>query len=94
MNELLTTAEAAESLGVSARRVRQLIDEGKLEARQVGRDYVIATSSLEGVKVYGKPGRPPKPPPPPTNAPQVKYGALTAHLRARRRAVRSKDEKK
>ncbi len=44
------------------RRVRQLIDEGKLEARQVGRDYVIATSSLEGVKVYGKPGRPPKTP--------------------------------
>jgi hypothetical protein len=44
------------------RRVRQLIDEGKLEARQVGRDYVIATSSLEGVKVYGKAGRPPNTP--------------------------------
>ena len=60
MNELLSTAEVAESLGVSVRRVRQLIDEGKLEARQVGRDYVIAASSLEGVKVYGKAGRPPK----------------------------------
>ena len=46
------------------RRVRQLIDEGKLEARQVGRDYVIATSSLEGVKVYGKAGRPPEQPAP------------------------------
>jgi excisionase family DNA binding protein len=62
MNELLNTAEVAESLGVSVRRVRQLIDEGKLEARQVGRDYVIAASSLEGVKVYGKAGRPPNTP--------------------------------
>jgi excisionase family DNA binding protein len=60
MNELLSTAEAAESLGVSVRRVRQLIDEGKLSARQVGRDYVIEAGALEGVRVYGKPGRPPK----------------------------------
>ena len=60
MTDLLSTAEAAESLGVSVRRVRQLIDEGKLTARQVGRDYVIEAGALEGVRVYGKPGRPPK----------------------------------
>jgi excisionase family DNA binding protein len=60
MTELLSTAEAAESLGVSVRRVRQLIDEGKLPARQVGRDYVIEPAALDGVRVYGKPGRPPK----------------------------------
>lgn len=60
MTDLLSTAEAAASLGVSVRRVRQLIDEGKLPARQVGRDYVIEAPALEGVQVYGKPGRPPK----------------------------------
>ncbi len=60
MNELLTTAEAAEALGVSVRRVRQLIDEEKLSARQVGRDYVIEAGALEGVRIYGKAGRPPK----------------------------------
>jgi excisionase family DNA binding protein len=60
MTDLLSTAEAAEALGVSVRRVRQLIDEGKLTARQVGRDYVIESGALEGVRVYGKPGRPPK----------------------------------
>jgi excisionase family DNA binding protein len=60
MTELLSTAEAAKSLGVSVRRIRQLIDEGKIEARQVGRDYVIEARALVGVKVYGKAGRPPK----------------------------------
>ena len=61
MTDLLSTAEAAESLGVSVRRVRQLISEGKLSARQVGRDYVIEAGALDGVRVYGKAGRPPKP---------------------------------
>ena len=60
MTELMSTAGAAETLGVSVRRVRQLIDEGKLLARQVGRDYVIEAGALAGVRVYGKPGRPPK----------------------------------
>ena len=41
-------------------RARQLIDEGKLPARQVGRDYVIEPAALDGVRVYGKPGRPSK----------------------------------
>ena len=58
--ELLTTAEAAKRLHVTAIRVRQLIREGKLEAKQVGRDYVIEESSLESVKTYGKAGRPAK----------------------------------
>jgi excisionase family DNA binding protein len=60
MNELMNTDEAADALGVSARRVRQLIDEEKLPARQVGRDYVIEAGALEGVRIYGKAGRPPK----------------------------------
>ncbi len=58
--ELLTTNEAAKILRVTPIRVRQLIREGKIEARQIGRDYVIEESSLETVKTYGKAGRPTK----------------------------------
>lgn len=57
---LMNTTEAAEALGVSVRRVRQLIADGKLPAKNLGRDYAIDASALESVKVYGKPGRPPK----------------------------------
>ncbi len=58
--ELLTTSEAAKILHVTPIRVRQLIREGKIEAKQVGRDYVIEESSLASVKTYGKAGRPAK----------------------------------
>ncbi len=58
--ELLTTSEAAKILHVTPIRVRQLIREGKIAARQVGRDYVIEESSLDSVKTYGKAGRPAK----------------------------------
>jgi excisionase family DNA binding protein len=56
--ELLTTNEAAKILRVTPIRVRQMIREGKIAARQVGRDYIIEESSLESVKTYGKAGRP------------------------------------
>jgi len=56
--ELLTTNEAAKRLRVTPIRVRQMIREGKIAARQIGRDYVIEESSLETVKTYGKAGRP------------------------------------
>ncbi len=58
--KLISTDEAAERLGISGRRIRQLIDEGKLTAQYVGGGYVIEESALESVKVYGKPGRPSK----------------------------------
>jgi excisionase family DNA binding protein len=58
--KLLNTAEAAEALGVSVRRVRALISEGKLEAHRVGRDYAIEEHALKSVKVYRKAGRPSK----------------------------------
>ena len=58
--KLLTIKEAAEKLGVSARRVNQLIDEKKLIAEKIGSQYVIKEDNLSKVKVYGKPGRPPK----------------------------------
>ena len=58
--KLLTTAEAADVLGVSVRRVRALIAEKKLPAHRVGRDYAIEEKALRSVKIYGKPGRPKK----------------------------------
>lgn len=58
--ELLTTNEAAKILHVTPIRVRQMIREGKIEAKLVGRDYVIEESSLRSVKTYGKAGRPAK----------------------------------
>jgi excisionase family DNA binding protein len=57
---LLNTTDAAQRLGISVRRVLALIEEGKLRAQKVGRDYAIEEGALEGVKVYGKAGRPPK----------------------------------
>ncbi len=58
--KLLTIKEAAEKLGVSARRVNQLIDEKKLIAEKIGSQYVIKEDNLSKVKIYGKPGRPTK----------------------------------
>jgi excisionase family DNA binding protein len=59
--KLLSTAQAAEILGISERRVRLLITNGKLIAQKLGRDYAIEEQALRSVIVYGKPGRPPKP---------------------------------
>lgn len=56
---MLTTSEAAGRLGVSLRRVRQLIEEGRLPSKQFGRDHLINESDLKLVKDR-KPGRPPK----------------------------------
>lgn len=58
--KLLNTSEAAEKLGVSVRRVRQLIAEGKISAHNLGRDYAIDETALAQVKTYGKAGRPSK----------------------------------
>lgn len=56
---LLTTKDAAERLGVSVGRVYQFISEGRLPAKKVGRDYLIAEKDLKLVKDR-KPGRPAK----------------------------------
>ena len=58
--KLISTDEAATRLGVSPRRIRQLIDDGKLVAQYVGGGYVIDESALAAVQTYGKAGRPPK----------------------------------
>jgi excisionase family DNA binding protein len=57
---ILSTSEAADRLGISARRILALIKDGKLEARKIGRDYAIEEKALSAVTVYGKPGRPPQ----------------------------------
>jgi len=57
MPEELTTKQAAEILGVTPRRVRMLIRNGRLPAEKHGRDWAIKPGDLEFVKVR-KPGRP------------------------------------
>lgn len=58
--KLIGVEDAAGILGISGRRVRALIAEGKLPATFVGGGYVIEEDALKSVQVYGKPGRPPK----------------------------------
>jgi excisionase family DNA binding protein len=59
VNEFLTTNQAAERLGVSAIRVRQLIAEGRLPAQKFGTAHMIKESDLKLVEDR-KVGRPPK----------------------------------
>ena len=54
---LLTTKDAAARLGVSQRRVIALIQDGRLPAQKVGRDYLIQERDLKLVSDR-KPGRP------------------------------------
>jgi excisionase family DNA binding protein len=58
--KLLTTLEAARKLKVTVARVQQLIWSGRLPARKLGRDYVIAQEDLKLVR-HRKAGRPSKP---------------------------------
>lgn len=44
--EILSTAEAAKKLKISAIRIRQFISEGRLPAQKVGRDYIIQEKDL------------------------------------------------
>jgi excisionase family DNA binding protein len=60
MNNLIGTKEASEKLGVSLRRVQQLIESGTLLAQKIGRDYLIQEKDLSKVTIHGKPGRPKK----------------------------------
>lgn len=56
---MLTTSEAAERLGVTAGRVRQMVADGVLPAQRIGRDNFIKESDLHLVEGR-KRGRPPK----------------------------------
>jgi excisionase family DNA binding protein len=57
---LISSAEAAERLGVHITRVQVLIREGRLPAQKIGRTYVVNEDDLKLVEDR-KPGRPPKP---------------------------------
>lgn len=58
MSQTLTTKQAADRLGVSPARVRQLVLSGQLPAEKFGRDIVIKSADL--VLVKDRPlGRPP-----------------------------------
>src|SRR5262249_39744913 len=46
MKTLMTTGQAAQRLGVSDSRIRQLILDGKLAAVKAGRDWLIKASDL------------------------------------------------
>jgi len=58
--DLLTTKQAAEELGVSAARVRQLILAGELPAEKVGRDLFVRKKDVVKLKGRPGPGRPKK----------------------------------
>ncbi|HLL70052.1 MAG TPA: helix-turn-helix domain-containing protein [Pyrinomonadaceae bacterium] len=57
--KLLTTKEVAGRLGVTVKRVQQLIAAGRLPAEKMGRDYFIKEDDLKLV-ADRKPGRPRK----------------------------------
>lgn len=55
---MLTTQEAADTLGVTPSRVRQLIRANALKARRRGRDWYIRMEDLDNVRNRKtKPGR-------------------------------------
>jgi excisionase family DNA binding protein len=55
--KIIGTIEAARRLGVSANRVRALIESKRLKATKVGREWLIDPKDLDAVKKR-KPGRP------------------------------------
>jgi len=57
--QLLTTPEVADRLGISTRRVLALIQSGRLPSQQFGRDHLVKESDLKLVEDR-KPGRPRK----------------------------------
>lgn len=60
MMKFYTTETAAEYLGVTPARIRQLIMEGRLKSLKYGRDHLIQEVDLQGYTAGGKkkPGRP------------------------------------
>ena len=51
---LITTKEAGEILGVSAARVRKLIQEERLKAEKHGRDHLLERTEVERFRQHGR----------------------------------------
>jgi excisionase family DNA binding protein len=56
----ISTIEAAKILGVTRVRVQQLIEEKKLPAEKIGRDWFIEKADVEAIKTRPGRGRPSK----------------------------------
>ena len=57
--ELITVTEAAKRLGLSGRWIRMLIEQGRIEATQYGRTWVLEAAALEAYMRNRRPvGRP------------------------------------
>ena len=54
MNDYLTTEDAANYLKVSPSRVRQLILEGRIKSKKIGRDHIIDKSDILNFAKHGK----------------------------------------
>jgi excisionase family DNA binding protein len=61
-SEPISTTEAGERLGISRKRIHQLIEEGKLPAKKVGKVYIIDPKDLKLVQNRPSVGRPKKSP--------------------------------
>lgn len=67
----LSVRDAAEALGVTDRRVRQLIADGRIRARRVGHGWLVDGSSLPSRRHRGRPLSP-------TSADQLVHGGPVA----------------
>lgn len=58
MTPFISTAEAAQLLGVTPQRVRVLIAEGRLAAQKIGRDHAVELASVAAFRPRpeGRPG--------------------------------------
>ena len=54
MEKYLTTEDAANYLGVTASRIRQLIIEHRLKSEKHGRDHLILESDVKNFAEHGK----------------------------------------
>lgn len=50
---MISVTQAAKILGITDRRVRQLIQDGKLVAQKVGAQYVIMKQDIEKLQLPG-----------------------------------------
>jgi len=57
MSALLTTAQAAQRLGIAESTVKLLLREGRLKGEKHGRDWIIPADTLAGAVIH-KRGRP------------------------------------